>query len=107
MGLLEHFRYASCWPRSFMHGLYRPHGPEGEAQHGPATIVKPTIFMARQLERWLERLASTAGAIVTDALRRSALRADRGSLLYVASSDAATDSDPPGISHLVCDCQRI
>ena len=97
MGLLEHIRHAACWPRSIMHGLYRPHGPEGESRRGPATLVIPTLLMAQQLNRWLLRLGTTAGAVVTDAIRRSSVARWRPSVLYVGSSDAATDSDPPGM----------
>ena len=97
MGFLEHMRYAACWPRRVMHGLYRPHGPQGESRHGPATLVIPTLFMARQLLGWLERLCLSAGAAATDAVRRSSLTRPRRTLLYVGSSDAATDSDPPGL----------
>ena len=97
MGLLEHIRHASCWPRSIMHGLYRPHGPEGEGRHGPATLVRPTYLMANQLVRWLNLLTRTAGAAVTDAVRRSSLPRVMRALTYVGSSDAATDSSPPGL----------
>ena len=97
MGLLEHIRHAVCWPRSVMHGLYRPHGPEGESRQGPATRVIPNLFMVQQLRRWLDRLSLAAGAPATDAVRRSSLARPRRSLTYVGSSDAATDSDPPGL----------
>ena len=97
MGLLEHMRYAACWPRRVMHGLYRPHGPQGESRFGPATLVMPTFFMARQLLSWLDRLCLAAGAAATDAVRRSSLARPRHALVYVGSSDAATDSEPPGL----------
>ena len=97
MGLLEHIRYAMCLPRRVMHGLYRPHGPQGESRSGPSTLVLPTFFMARQLLSWLERLGLSAGAAATDAVRRSSLARPRHSLVYVGSSDAATDSEPPGL----------
>ena len=95
-GLLEHIRHASCMPRRLMHGLYRPHGREGEGRFGPSTLVRPTLFMAHQLMGWLTLLASTAGAVVTDVLRKSAV-SSASRLLYAGSSDAATDSTPPGI----------
>ena len=97
MGLLEHIRHASCWPRRIMHGLYRPHGPDGESRRGPATLVEPTPFMEQQLQHWLHLLGTVAGAVVTDAVRRSALPRGANRLQYVGSSDAATDSVPPGL----------
>ena len=60
MGLLEHIRHACGWPRRLMHGLYRPHGPEGESQQGPATLVQPNPFMLVQLGYWLQLLSSKA-----------------------------------------------
>lgn len=97
MGLLEHVRHASCWPRRIMHGLYRPHGPEGESRHGPSTLVKPNFFMASQLQHWTSLLMSSAGAVVSDAVSRSHLPSPNRRLTFVGSSDAATDSDPPGM----------
>ena len=80
-----------------MHGLYRPHGPEGEGREGPAAIICPDYFMSMQLLQWLERLGQSAGAAVTGVLRRGDLASTRRMLTYYASSDAATDSKPPGM----------
>ena len=97
MGLLEHIRHATRWPKRIMHGLYRPHGPEGASRDGPGGIVRPDQFMARQLMRWLQLLSSKAGAAFTAVLTRSSLPEQYGGLQYYASSDAATDSVPPGM----------
>ena len=80
-----------------MHGLYRPH--RIEAKYGPTTLVEPDDFMKSQLQRWTGLLASSAGAPVTRALRRRHLpELNSGSRLLVQiSSDAATDSNPPGM----------
>ena len=61
---------------------------------GPSARVLVNHFMAEQLQRWLHLLARTGGAPVTAALRRLAREAR---LQYVVSSDAATDSSPPGM----------
>jgi hypothetical protein len=98
-GLLEHIRHASCWPRRFMHGLYRPHARTGESQYGPATKVRPDFFMANQLQGWIQRMLYTAGAVVTDVLRRMrSASSTRRPTKFVGSSDAATDSKPPGMA---------
>ena len=97
MGLLEHIRHALFMPRRVMHGLYAPHGPHGEGRFGPCTTVRPNIFMAQQLLQWLTVLSSTAGAFFTGALRRATLRGASPGITFFASSDAATDSTPPGI----------
>jgi len=97
MGLLEHIRHATRWPKRIMHGLYRPHGPEGASRDGPGGIVKPDQFMAQQLLQWLHLLSSRAGAAFTAVLARSNMPDVYGKLQYYASSDAATDSTPPGM----------
>ena len=96
MGLLEHIRHALFMPRRIMHGLYAPHGPAGASAHGPSTIVRPDLFMSAQIAKWLELLASRAGSFFTLALRRADLHTS-SRLTYFASSDAATDSSPPGM----------
>lgn len=97
MGLLEHIRHATRWPRRIMHGLYRPHGPEGASRNGPNTIVRPDAFMAKQLRYWITLLASSAGTAFTSVLRRSAIPELHQRVHFYASSDAATDSHPPGM----------
>ena len=97
IGLLEHIRPATRWPKRIMHGLYRPHGPNGASREGPGGIVRPDLFMAKQLLHWLALLSSVAGAAFTSVLARSTLPTSLGGAEYFASSDAATDSDPPGM----------
>ena len=97
IGLLEHIRHATRWPKRIMHGLYRPHGPNGASREGPSGIVRPDLFMAKQLLYWLTLLSSVAGAAFTSILSRSTLPTSLGGAEYFASSDAATDSDPPGM----------
>jgi hypothetical protein len=94
--LLEHIRHALCLPRRLMHGLYTPHGPLGEARYGPATPVLPSPFMIIQLKQWLYHLSGSAGSAFTSVLRRSALPS-LDTIIYSATSDAATDSVPPGM----------
>jgi hypothetical protein len=97
-GLLEHIRCIARVPRRLMAGLYAPHSAGGEGADGPSTIVRATILMAIQFNKWLDLLASCGGCAVTAILKRSSL-ADVGTILtaFVGSSDAATDSDPPGL----------
>ena len=97
IGLLEHMRHALCLPRRLMHGLYFPHGPQGEGQRGPCTIVRPNLFMCRQINEWLQLLARRAGAYFTSCFTRVKVHALDKVLTYFATSDAATDSDPPGM----------
>jgi hypothetical protein len=97
VGLLEHFRCVNRQPKRVMHGLYAPHARGGESEDGPSTIVRPNFFMTQQLLRWLNGLvAASAGVAITRALRRCQMPAPR-TLTFVASADAATDSEPPGI----------
>jgi hypothetical protein len=93
MGMLEHLRCVNCAPASVMYGLYTPHQSKYIQAQGPSSYIRITPFMAVQLERWLELLAHTGGAPVTAALTyvRSA------AATMVVSSDAATDSTPPGM----------
>lgn len=97
IGLLEHIRHALHLPRKVMHGLYFPHGPHGEGRHGPSTLVQPNFFMATQLVRWLQFLAAKAGSFFTAALKRASVPDLATRISYFASSDAATDSNPPGL----------
>ena len=94
MGMLEHLRCVNCAPSSTMYGLYGPHRAAEVRAGGPSTFVRVTLFMTEQLRRWLELLVHTGGAPVTAALR--AVRT-APTLTYVVASDAATDSNPPGI----------
>lgn len=99
VGLLEHIRHALCLPRRVMHGLYFPHGPHGEGRSGPSTLVRPNFFMAIQILQWCHFLATRAGAFLTAALTRASVHAGRqpAGVHFFASSDAATDSSPPGM----------
>ena len=96
-GLLEHIRHACVWPRRIMHGLYHPHGPDGDGRGGPSAIVRPNFFMVAQLHHWVALLSTLAGSAFTSMLNRAHLPAQLGGLTYFASSDAATDSTPPGL----------
>ena len=96
-GLLEHIRHALFLPRSVMHGLYFPHGPHGEGRSGPSTIVQPNSFMTSQLQRWCHFLSARAGSYFTAALRRVSVHGPPSTPQFYASSDAATDSQPPGL----------
>ena len=96
-GLLEHVRCIARVPRRLMFGLYAPHGAGGEGQEGPSTVVRATILMAIQLKKWLDILSTSGGCAVTAALKRSSLTLGSIVTAFVGSSDAATDSLPPGL----------
>ncbi|MGA1354685.1 MAG: hypothetical protein ACO32I_07955, partial [Candidatus Limnocylindrus sp.] len=96
MGLLEHMRDIARLPRRYTHGLYAPHGAGGEGAEGPNTIVRPKVFMVIQFTKWLDVLGRCGGCAITDALRRSDISSLPG-IRFLAASDAATDSNPPGL----------
>ena len=96
VGLLEHVRCVAVLPRRYMHGLYAPHGADGEGRGGPQAMVRCTQFMEAQLIKWLDVLSCRCGCAVTDVLKMADLARERV-LLFVTSSDAATDSEPPGM----------
>lgn len=93
MGMLEHLRGINQAPQSVMYGLYAPHGSRFIRENGPSTFVRLNAFMQQQLHNWIELVSFTGGAPVTAVLRRTTTSA----LSVVISSDAATDSSPPGI----------
>ena len=96
MGLLEHLRCVARIPKRYTHGLYAPHGAGGESQDGPNALVKCRIFMAVQFQKWLDLLTHCGGCAVTAVLRRTDLRVKKVAT-FLSASDAATDSQPPGM----------
>ena len=99
VGLLEHLRCIARLPRRAMHGLYAPHGPEGESKDGPNALVRPSLLMKLQFDRWCEVLGTCSGSAVTAVIHSMEWRKLNGARArtFVASSDAATDSSPPGM----------
>ena len=99
LGLLEHFRQAICITKRSMHSLYRPMLAGGEGGGlGPTDLVTCDELMSEQLSRWSSRLSRAAGAPITHTLRESDLPREVATpLIFVGSSDAATDSDPAGM----------
>lgn len=96
-GLLEHLRAVNLQGRNVMHGLYRPHGPEGASSLGPAGMVHCDLLMTKQLQRWRTLLASSAGVNVILALDRFELE-ERPSLRVAICGDACFgDDDPSGL----------
>ena len=95
MGMLEHLRCVNCAPASIMYGLYGPHKSKYVQANGPTTLVQVNPFMATQIEQWKERISTTGGAPVTAALHRA--QPQYAELIVSVSSDAATDSTPPGM----------
>ena len=74
-GLLEHLRAISLRGRNVMHGLYRPHGPDGASREGPNALVKCDELMRKQLERWRRMLTHACGVSVKQALLRDEVEA--------------------------------
>ena len=72
-GLLEHLRAVVLKGRHVMHGLYRPHGPDGAARFGPNGVIDVDELMRKQLLRWLELLAQAGGVSAKRALLREDL----------------------------------
>ena len=72
-GLLEHLLAVVLRGRNVMHGLYRPHGPEGASRFGPSAMVECDELMRKQLERWRALLVRACGASVKRALLRNEL----------------------------------
>ena len=70
-GLLEHLRAIALRGRNVMHGLYRPHGPNGESREGPNAFVRCDDLMTKQLERWRRLLTHACGVNVKHSLHRS------------------------------------
>ena len=100
LGQLEHFRQAICAPKRTMHSLYRPMvcRDDGSDALGPTDLVACDDMMLQQLRSWITRLGGAGGAPITHTLReRDLLRDGAMPLLFIGSSDAATDSDPPGM----------
>ena len=97
-GLLEHLRAVNLRGRNVMHGLYRPHGPEGASSEGPDGWVWCDDLMRKQANRWLSLIGQSGGTEV----QRAILRRERdtpASLRIVATADACHgDADPTGIA---------
>ena len=70
MGLLEHLRCIARIPKRYTHGLYEPHGADGEGRNGPNALVRARVFMAVQFGKWLELLTHCGGCTIIEVLRR-------------------------------------
>lgn len=96
MGLIEHVRCIVRFPKSYLHGLYAPHGPDGEGRHGPNTVVHPNALMSTQFLRLLDVLGLACGCFATAVLKRFEMTVGQA-VTFLTASDAATDSHPPGL----------
>ena len=98
IGMLEFLRVVYCASASIMYSLYQPHGSLRVKKEGPAALIRPNPFQYEQLLRHREALLNTGGAPVTASLKRAdAVESQPLPVKFVASADAATDSDPPGM----------
>jgi hypothetical protein len=99
LGLLEHFTFSSSLRRNRMYGLWHPFRQKTTPE--PDTIIRPTVLMRKQLNRWLTFLRSNAGVSALKAIPKSvAVRASNGISLgtvFTATSDAATDKVTAGL----------
>lgn len=92
VGLLEHLRVVAQLEAHATNVLYRPHGPHGDGRRGPNAVVHPDGLMRECLVEWTKRIMRCAGALLTLALKTSAVQQLRsGETVFHASSDAAGD----------------
>ena len=96
-GLLEHLRAVNLRGRNVMHGLYRPHGPEGASRHGPNGLVICDPLMRQQMHRWQHLLTQSAGVNVLAALDRDELETERSLWLAICGDACHGDADPSGL----------
>ncbi|KAL3926660.1 MAG: hypothetical protein SGPRY_003197, partial [Prymnesium sp.] len=93
-GLLEHFRGVNLEGRNIMHGMYRPHGPDGASKYRPQGWVMCDDLMRKQLTRWLTLVLHSAGVIVKRAIARETLEPPPTTVQFVLDSDAAMATSP-------------
>ena len=96
-GLLEHLRAVNLRGRNIMHGLYRPHGPDGASRDGPAGIVRCDTLMRGQLKRWQYILTDSCGVSVKRALLRENLEILPSVSLELFSDACYADAATPGV----------
>ena len=96
-GLLEHLRAINLRGRNVMHGLYRPHGPDGASAEGPNGIVRCDGLMTSQLTRWLHLLSSSCGTSVKRALSRANLESPPEISFFLSSDACYSDVAIPGL----------
>jgi integrase len=96
-GLLEHLRSVNLRGRNIMHGLYRPHGPDGASREGPSGIVRCDALMRGQLKRWQYILTDSCGVSVKRALLRENLETLPSVSLELFSDACYADVATPGV----------
>ena len=97
VGLLEHFRQAIFLPSRTMLLLYKP--MQGNEQPPPGHEVPIDNNMKHTLRKWLSILQNKAGASVLTILdkHRKLTTLNNSPMQHYIFSDAATDSNPPGL----------
>jgi len=96
-GLLEHLRAVNLRGRNIMHGLYRPHGPDGASRDGPSGVVRCDALMRGQLKRWQHILTDSCGVSVKRALLRENLEVLPSVSLELFSDACYADVATPGV----------
>eukprot|EP00900_Chrysochromulina_parva_P017747 jgi/Chrpa1/25974/Chrysochromulina_OHIO_Genome00027933-RA len=96
-GLLEHLRSVNLRGRNIMHGLYRPHGPDGASREGPSGVVRCDALMRGQLKRWQYILTDSCGVSVKRALLRENLETLPSVSLELFSDACYADVATPGM----------
>jgi hypothetical protein len=96
-GLLEHLRSVNLRGRNIMHGLYRPHGPDGASREGPSGVVRCDALMRGQLKRWQYILTDSCGVSVKRALLRENLETLPSVSLELFSDACYADVAIPGV----------
>jgi hypothetical protein len=96
-GLLEHLRAVNLAGRNVMHGLYRPHGADGEGRQGPNELVRCDLLMTKQLVRWRRLLTQSSGACVVAALDRCEVERPIALTVIICGDACFGDDDPAGL----------
>lgn len=96
VGFLEHLRCVNRAQRNVMYGLYEPHKLEHQLKGGPSALVQPDKIMQGQLHRWLRLVQHSGGVSFLAAVTKTSLRESHPTV-FVASADAATDCEFPGL----------
>jgi hypothetical protein len=99
LGLLEHFAFNSSLRKNRMYGLWHPFRQSTTPE--PGSLIRLTVLMRKQLNRWLNFLRTNAGisalrAIPKQVAAQAASQISSGTV-FTANSDAATDKVVAGL----------
>ena len=99
LGLLEHFAFNSSLRRNRMYGLWHPCRQSTTPE--PGSLIRLTVLMRKQLNRWLNFLRTNAGISALGAIPKQvaaqAASQISSSTVFTANNDAATDKVVAGL----------